>query len=66
MPIALGRSCSLKSTVSAARDITITPAPANPSSTRAAMKAPLDGAAAQAPDPTPNSASATSITRLRP
>ena len=42
------------------------PAPASPSSTRAAMNAPLDGDAAHAAEPTANSASEASRTFLRP
>ena len=40
MPTALGRSSSVNSTVSADRTITMMPAPATPSTTRAAMNSP--------------------------
>ena len=43
MPTAFGRSSSEKRTASAESAITITPAPATPSTTRAARNAPTDG-----------------------
>ncbi len=66
MPTARGRSSSVKSAVSAASAITITPAPASPSTALAAMNTPADGAQAQAAEPAPNMARALSITFLRP
>jgi hypothetical protein len=66
IPTARGRSCSLNRTANADSDITMIPAPASPSSTRAAMNAPLDGETAHAADPTANSARELSSTFLRP
>src|SRR5579884_892131 len=66
MPTARGRSSSEKSTVSAERFITTMPAPAKPSTKRAAMKAPGFGAKAQAAEPAPKRARQNSKTFLRP
>ena len=65
-PTAFGRSCSSKSTVSADSAITMIPAPASASAERAAMNTPGEGAYAHAAELTANSASAESITCLRP
>ena len=56
----------MNSTVNADSAITITPEPATPSTTRAAMNAPAEGAYAQAAEPAPNRARDVSMTRFRP
>src|ERR1039458_4323 len=55
MPTAFGRSSLSNSTVRAEIDMTITPAPPRPMSTRAAMNSPTDVESAHAADPTPKS-----------
>jgi hypothetical protein len=65
-PTARGRSWGLNSTVSTDSDNGITAAAPSPSSTRAPMNAPADGAKATASEPSPNSASAPSRIFLRP
>jgi hypothetical protein len=66
IPTALGRSALLNSTVSAVIDITITPAPASPRSSRAARNSVTDVEYAHAADPAPKSPREMSITFLRP
>src|SRR5450631_1938072 len=66
IPTALGRSALLNRTVRDEIAITITPAPASPSRTRAAMKAPTDVEYAHAADPNPKSPRAMSRTFLWP
>src|SRR5581483_7426655 len=63
---AFGRSSSENSTVNEDSAITITPAPARPSSTRAAMNSATVLDAAHAAEPAANSASEASSTRFRP
>jgi SLT domain-containing protein len=65
-PIAFARSSSVTRTVSAASAITITPAPAAPSTTRAAMNSALEVEKAQATEPQAKAASEPSSSRLRP
>jgi hypothetical protein len=66
IPTARGRSASLNITGSVANPITISPAPATPRNSRAAMNAPLDGEAAHAAEPTANRKNDASSTFLRP
>jgi hypothetical protein len=61
MPTAFGRSSSLNSTVSAESAMTMMPAPAIPSTTRAAMKSTTVLESAHNAEPTPKSTSDPSI-----
>ncbi len=65
-PTALGRSSSLKSTARAETAITITPAPARPTTIRATTNCAGSRDAAQATEPSANSPSEPSITFVRP
>ena len=65
-PTALGRSPLLNSTVRTENAMTISPAPARPTSTRAAMNSPTDLEYAHPADPTPKRAKETRRTFLRP
>jgi hypothetical protein len=65
-PIALGRSASPNNTEIVASDMTMTPAPAAPTTIRAAVNAAADGANAQAAEPRANSPSDPTSTVRRP
>src|SRR5580693_2138612 len=66
IPTALGRSALLNRTVSAVIAMTITPAPASPTSIRAARNSATEVEYAHAADPAPKSPREMSMTFLRP